>query len=87
MPNFDPDGSYMQKKDLKTNMALRSLSDRFKVEDITKFNKSERLQNKGIAKIKDNKNKIEVYSKTFVQKSFNHLSLLKVIIMTIIKEL
>ena len=39
-------------------MALRSLSDRFKVEDITKFNKSERLQNKGIAKIKDNKNKI-----------------------------
>ena len=87
MPNFDPDGSYMQKKDLKTNMALRSLSDRFKVEDITKFNKSERLQNKGIAKIKDNKNKNEVYSKTFVHKSFNHLSLLKVIIMTIIKEL
>ena len=45
MPNFDPDGSYIQ----KTNIALRLLSDRFKVEDITKFNKSERLQNKGIA--------------------------------------
>ena len=83
MPNFDPDGSYIQ----KTNIALRLLSDRFKVEDITKFNKSERLQNKGIAKIKDNKNKNEVYSKTFVQKSFNHFSLYKFMIMTINKEL
>jgi len=47
IPTFDPDHRYLPKKDLKTNIR-KNRYQIVKIEGITKFNKSESLQNKGI---------------------------------------